>query len=272
MDSGIGCLIAGEKRMNSAVYVGSVKHTRLRPVHHAFQYRVFYLAVDVDELDQLDSTLRWFSHNRFNLFSLHDADHGADDGTSLRHWVDGVLEDAGIDSEGGPVRLLAYPRVLGYVFNPLSVWYCSRPSGELAAVIYEVRNTFGDKHSYVVPIDGSASLRHQFSKLMHVSPFMDMDQSYEFAIADLTEHLSLGITQGDDDGVIFRAGLTGRRRALSDRTLISLFFSHPLVTLKSIGAIHWQALFLWGKRVGFRRRPAPPATPVSVVAHQDVQV
>lgn len=250
--------------MRSRLYRGTVTHHRLRPTSHRFRYRVFYLYVDLDELDDLDRRLRLFSRNRFNLFSIFDRDHGPDDGTPVRTWIDERLAEAGIDLTGGSVTLLAYPRVLGYVFNPLAVWYCFGSDGELAAVVYEVRNTFGDKHSYLVRIS-ELGLRHDIDKQLHVSPFMDMDQTYRFAIQVPGDRLTLGITQTDTEGVIFRAGLSGSRMELTDAALLRLFLTHPLVTAKSMAAIHWQGVRLWLKAVGFRRRPEPPAQAVSMV-------
>jgi DUF1365 family protein len=238
------------------------------PVEHSFTYRVFYLFADLDELDALDQRVRWFSRNRFNLFSLYDSDHGPDDGTSLRAWINPLLERAGVELDAGAVMLLAYPRVLGYVFNPLAVWYCFGPDRELRALVYEVRNTFGDKHSYVVPIDGSPS-RHAVEKRMHVSPFMDIDQTYRFAVTRPGERFSLGIEVQQDDQIIFRASMRGERLALCNRNLIRLFLTHPLVTLKSIAAIHWEALFIWAKKVGFRPRPEPATPNVTIVQPEE---
>jgi DUF1365 family protein len=254
--------------VKSAIYRGTVHHARVHPVKHGFTYRVFYLFADIDELEHLDTSLRWFSHNRFNMFSLHDSDHGSDDGSSLRAWIHGILDDADVETDCGKVMLLAYPRVLGYVFNPLSVWYCFGPDEELRAVVYEVRNTFGDKHSYVVPLDGDPA-RHAVVKRMHVSPFMDMDQTYRFAMTSPEEQFSLGIAVEQRGQVLFRASMRGERIDLSDRNLLRLFVTHPLVTLKSIAAIHWQALFIWAKRVGFRSRPDPATPNVTVVRPEE---
>lgn len=254
--------------MSSAIYTGTVRHSRLRPARHAFSYRVFYLYLDLDEIDSIATRLRWFSHNRFNLFAFHDADHGPDDGTPVREWIDRVLADAGITLGRGRVRLLSYPRVLGHVFNPISVWYCFDESERLGALVYEVRNTFGDKHSYVVPVDASDRIRHTVQKRLHVSPFMDMDQTYDFTIAPPGDRLTLGIVQTDSEGPIFRAGLATRRGELGDRALLRAFFTIPLVTLKTIAAIHLQAVPLWLKRVGVRRRPRPPAESVTNVGER----
>ncbi len=257
-------------RFNSALYRGKVNHTRLAPFRHSFEYRVCYGLFDIDELDRLGRELRLFSLDRFNLFSFQPDKHGPVDGASLRPWVDGLLADNGIDLEGGPVRLLAIPRVLGYVFDPISVWYCYGPDHELRAVIHEVRNTFGDKHMYVVPIDAAADLRHSFDKHLHVSPFNPMNQRYEFTVNDPAAHIAIGISQSDADGVMFRAGLRLTRLPLTDGNLLRLFFTHPLVTLKAVSAIHWQALLLWVKGGRFHRRPEPRNPNVTTVRKESI--
>ncbi|MDX1690904.1 MAG: DUF1365 domain-containing protein [Acidimicrobiia bacterium] len=242
----------------SAIYRGRVSHTRLRPFRHRFEYRVYYLLLDVDEIDHLTRRLRWFSRNRFNLLGIADRDHG--DGAGLREWADRTLETAGITADR--IAVLAFPRVLGYVFDPISVWYAWRDD-ELVGVVHEVHNTFGDRHAYVVPV--TDDLRHGFDKALHVSPFMDMSSRYEFAMTLPGERLTIGIRQHDDDGPLFRASLRLRREPLTDRTLLRMFVSHPLVTIKAIAAIHWQALRLWRRGARVHRRPEPREPKVSVI-------
>jgi len=249
--------------MRSRLYVGRVRHTRLRPRRHDFTYRVFYLMLDLDQLELADRRHRWFSVDRFNLFSFHRTDHGPEDATSLREWAEEQLAEAGVDLGGGRIELLAFPRVLGYVFNPISIWYCYDRDGSLAAVMHEVRNTFGEKRTYVVPVGGDLS--HRFPKELHVSPFMDMDQTYSFAITVPRDRFSVGIRQYDADGEIFRAGLSGTVRPIGDGALLRVFVTHPLMTLKAIGAIHWHAVRLWLKGVRYRRRPRAPRRAVSIV-------
>lgn len=250
--------------LESALYEGTVRHTRLRPVHHDFSYRVYYGLFDIDELDALDRRLRWLSVGRFNLFSFHPADHGVADGSPLRPWVESTLAEAGLDLEGGRIMLLAMPRILGYVFNPLSIWYCYGPEGDLRAVIHEVRNTFGDRHSYVVPVEREG-LRHRFGKEMHVSPFNAMDQTYSFTVNAPGSRLAVSIGQSDGEGELLRAGMALTRQTLDDRSLIRLFFTHPLVTVKVIAAIHWQAFRLWLKGAVFHHRPEPASHRITVV-------
>ena len=254
----------------SALYRGTVSHSRLAPFSHNFEYRVFYGLFDIDELERLDRELHLFSLDRFNLFSFQTDKHGPVDSDSMRAWVDSLLADNGIDLEGGPVRLLAFPRVLGHVFDPISVWYCYGPDDELRAVIHEVRNTFGDKHMYVVPITSRADMRHGFDKHLHVSPFNPMNQRYEFTVNSPAERIAIGISQSDTDGLMFRAGLRLTRLPLTDGNLLRLFFTHPMVTLKAVGAIHWQALLLWVKGARFHQRPEPRTPNVTAVQKESI--
>lgn len=248
--------------MNSSLYFGTVHHTRLRPFTHRFSYGVFYGLFDVDEIERLNTTLRLFGKRRPIGFDVRT--HGPEDGTSLRIWVEGVLAEAGIDLAGGRIMLLAFPKVFGYVFNPISVWYCFDADERLVAVLHEVRNTFGDKHVYAVPLDPD-DLSHAFAKELHVSPFMAVTGDYAFTMNVPGKRLSVGISHRDGDGELFRAGLVGTRRELTDRTLLQALMRHPLMTLRVISAIHWQALLLWRKGAKFHKRPDPPAAPHTVV-------
>ncbi len=252
--------------MTSAIYAGTVTHRRLRPVRHRLSYRVFALLVDLDEPPRLDRTLRLFSHNRFNLYSFHDRDHG-DGSVALRAHVDRQLATAGIDIGSGPVRLLCYPRVLGYVFNPLSTYFCHRPDGALAAILYEVNNTFGDRHCYVIPVarGGESPIVQDCAKALHVSPFLGMDMAYQFRIVPPGDDTAIGVTVRDGEGPILAASFAGRRLPLTDATLARLAVRYPLMTLKVIAGIHWEALRLWRKGVRFHRRPRPPAAALTVV-------
>lgn len=245
--------------MRSAIYRGSVMHSRIAPVQHRFRYRVFSLLIDLDELPDLDRRLRWLSHNRFNLMSLHDRDHGgAGAGRGLRAWAEETLRAAGMAPPGGRIELLCFPRLLGFVFNPLSLWLCHDTTGRLAAVIYEVHNTFGGRHAYALPVaagqeDGAIAQR--CGKDFYVSPFIPMDAQYSFRLRPPGEGFSLLIRERGEAGEILRATLSGRRRPLTDRELLSAFAAHPLMTLKVIVAIHWQALRLWSKGARFHPKP-----------------
>ncbi|NNG05262.1 MAG: DUF1365 domain-containing protein [Inquilinus sp.] len=251
----------------SALYFNRVMHKRLRPFTHRFDYRVFSLWLDLQEVPRLARRLRLFSHNRFNLFAFHDRDHGSCDGGGVRRHVDRVLNRAGIDLAGGRVHLLCFPRVLGYVFNPLSIYFCRHADGSLRAVLYEVRNTLGDMHSYLLPVaqdrNPEEPIVQACDKEMYVSPFIEMAARYRFRVKEPDERLSILIRESTPEEELLLATMTGRRVALSDATLLRAFFAHPLMTLKVMGAIHWQALWLWLKGAAFHRRPKPPAAPVS---------
>ncbi len=253
---------------SSCLYFGKVMHKRLRPFVHRFDYRVFNLLVDLDELPALPRRLRLFSHNRFNLFSLMDRDHGPRDGSPLRPWIERHLAAAGIDIAGGPVRLLCFPRVLGYVFNPLSIWFCYHPHLGLRAILYEVRNTFGEKHGYLIPVAfgraADAPIAQSCDKGFYVSPFLPMEGGYRFRLREPGERLSILIRQHDSEGEILLASLAGRRAALDAGSLAKAALAFPLLTLKVIGAIHWQALKLWLKGARLHRRPPPPREEVSL--------
>ena len=250
----------------SGLYFGKVMHKRLRPFEHRFTYRVFSLYLDLEELEGFDRRLRCFSHNRWNLFSFHARDHGPRDGRALRPWLDGQLRRAGIDLAGGRVRLLCYPRVLGYVFNPLTIWFCHHADGSLRAILYEVSNTFGESHSYLLPVAAAehsdGPVVQSAEKNFYVSPFIGMTSRYHFRLSVPDEKLAVAIQQEVPEGGQLVARQSGRRRALSDRNLLAAFFAYPLMTVKVIGAIHWQALRLWLK--GAKLQPRPPAPPEAV--------
>jgi len=235
-------------------------HARLAPVRHRFRYRVFSLLVDLDELPALVLRLRWLSHNRFNLMSLHDRDHGdARPGEGLRAWAERTLCAQGITPPRGRIELLCFPRLLGYVFNPLSLWLCHDREDRLQAVIYEVHNTFGGRHAYALPAaagqDEGAVAQH-CGKELYVSPFIPMEAQYGFRLKVPGEAFSLLIRERGAAGEILRAAISGRRRPLTDGELLKAFAAHPLMTLKVVAAIHWHALRLWRKGLRFHRDPA----------------
>lgn len=264
-----GLTMERDTAVQSCLYFGQVMHKRLRPFRHRLDYRVFSLYLDLDELPALTQRLRLFSHNRWNLFGFLDRDHGPRDGTALRPWIEGHLAEAGIDLEGGAIRLLCFPRLLGYVFTPLSIWFCYRRSGRLAAVLYEVRNTFGEKHGYLIPVDQARApgtpILQSCDKGFYVSPFIGMAATYHFRLAEPDERLSVLIRQWTPEGELLIASQTGTRRPLNDSTLLRALFAYPLMTLKILGAIHWQALKLWRKGARPVPRPAAPDDAVTQV-------
>jgi uncharacterized protein len=252
----------------STLYVGSVMHRRLRPRRHRLRYRVFWMLLDLDEIDRLPRGLRLFSRNRFNAVSFYDADHGDGSATPLRLQVERHLAGAGIALGGGSIRLLCMPRIFGYGFNPLSVYFCYERNGLLAAILYEVHNTFGERHSYLIPTtrNADAVIDQKCAKVFYVSPFMDMAMTYQFRVTAPQQRVSVAISTADTDGVMLVAALSASRRAMTDTALLRLLVTHPLLTLRVVGAIHWHALRLLLKGVRLRARPQPPAYPVTVVS------
>jgi uncharacterized protein len=241
----------------AALYVGDVMHARLKPIGHRFSYRVMSLLIDLDRLADADRLSPLFGVNRPALYSFHEADHGKRDGSSLRAYAQYSAAERGVDLTGGRVLLLCYPRLLGYAFNPLSVYFCYRASGELALLIYEVRNTFGDIHPYVLPVTSGeisdAGVRQQQDKLFHVSPFIEMAMRYHFRVLPPGERVQLRILETDREGPLLAATFNGSRRGLNTKGLLGAFFALPLVTMKIMAAIHWEALRLWLKGA----RPVP---------------
>ncbi len=251
----------------ATLYFGRVMHARSRPAKHRFSYRVFSMLLDIDRLDALDRISRLFSVGRFNLFSFRSRDHGARDGSSLRAHITGLLSDAGLD-EPGTIKLLCYPRILGYVFNPLSVYYCYDAAGGLTALVYQVHNTFGDAHSYVAPVAAEEKsgriIRQSRDKNLHVSPFVGMAASYQFTLDDPAERMAVHIREADEDGPFLLAAFDGEARAFSTRNLALAFVRYPLMTVKIIGAIHFEALRLWLKGVPYFARPQAVPTTTSI--------
>jgi len=251
----------------SSLYFGHVMHKRIRPVTHRLDYRVFSTFIDLDELPTLGRSLKLFSHNRFNVFGFLDRDYGPGDGSPLRPWVEHHLREAGIDLDGGAIRILCFPRIFGYVFNPLSVYFCYRPSGDLAAILYEVSNTFSEKHTYLIPVAGGGSevVHQQCEKRFYVSPFNAVKGYYRFNVKPPGDTVSISITQCDDQGPLLHASHGARLVPLTDGALVTAFLRYPLMTVKIIGGIHWEALRLWRKGLPLVNRPPPPVQPVTVV-------
>lgn len=243
------------------LYVGDVMHARLAPMSHRFRYRVMSVLLDLDRLAQADRCSPLFGVNRRAVYSFHERDHGDRDGRPLRDFVRRHAQASGIDLEGGRTELLCYPRLLGYTFNPLSVYFCRDAAGELVLLLYEVRNTFGDVHCYPLPVRdeqrSSAGIRQQQDKAFYVSPFIAMAARYHFRVAPPADAVKLRILETDAQGPLLAATFHGLRRPLATVPLARSLLSLPLVTFKIIAAIHWEALRLWLK--GARLVPRPSA-------------
>ncbi len=242
--------------LGSALYLGRVMHRRLRPRSHTLTYRVFWMLIDLDEIDQLDRSLKVFSAERWNLFSFNARDYGDRSGTPLRQQVDALLSAAGFAPLDGPIRLLTMPRMFGYAFNPLSVFFCYKRDGSIASTIYEVHNTFGETHHYIMPAEGAGGLIEQASrKAFHVSPFLGTAMDYSFRVTPPADDVAVAISASDEEGIVLNASLGGKRKAVSDRALLQLLLIYPLLTLKVTAAIHWHALKLLLKSIAIVRHP-----------------
>jgi len=243
----------------SCLYVGAVSHRRLKPKAHRLRYRLFQLYLDLDEASELSRSHRLFGFNRPALFSLRERDHLAGDDQPLKAQVAALLAGAGIEG-GGAVQMLCLPRIMGFVFNPITVYLCRRPDGVLSAVIYEVNNTFGDRHCYVLPANPGPDgvVAQGADKALHVSPFMAMNHTYRFRLASPGETFSLGIQVLGNDGPWLAAGFSGKRRPLTDRSMLTAFAGHPLVTFAVVAGIHLEAVKLWAKGLKYHPRPAYP--------------
>jgi DUF1365 family protein len=243
--------------VRSGLYNGLVAHQRLRPRRHRLAYRVFMLALDLDELDDLSRRLKLFAHNGWNLVSLHDRDFAGKIRSALRPQIEAKLAQAGFDLDGGRITLLCMPRLLGKGFNPLSVYFCHDHDGRLAATVHAVRNTFGERHDYVLAAEASADgrVRQACGKAFHVSPFMPMDLDYQFDLLPPTDRTAVGVTVHDEAGLLLAASFAGERRPLTDGELLKAAFSHPWQLAGVLVAIHWEAVKIALK--GFRLFSGP---------------
>ncbi|MEW5755549.1 MAG: DUF1365 domain-containing protein [Pseudomonadota bacterium] len=243
------------------LYVCDVMHRRQHPVSYRFIYRVFSLLLDIDQLAPTARRLRLLSYNRPGLCAFYDRDHGPRDGSRLRPWVEAQLSACGIDLDGGQIQLLCMPRLLGYVFNPLSIYYCRHRDGTLRAIICEVKNTFGEQSCYILHHAGSSlawPVRSTTAKNFHVSPFIGMQVDYQFRISEPADDLALLIRAYQEGALLMTAAQTGKGAPLTDRALLQALIKMPLMTLKVIAMIHWQALKLWFRGAPVYRKANPP--------------
>ena len=240
---------------DSSIYIGNVIHKRFKPKIHFFKYKVFSIVLDISEIDILDKSLKIFSYNKFNIVSFYDADHGPRDGTSIKEWVIKNLNDNRINTENIKIKLLCYPRIFGYVFNPLSVFFIYNKNSELISILYEVKNTFGEQHTYVFKTKENENyIKHTCKKKFHVSPFIEMDCTYFFKILKPSEKISVIIDQYDEEGKLLYASQDGDRIELNNKNLVLSYLRHPFMTFKIIVAIHFEAFKLWTKGIKFVKK------------------
>lgn len=263
---------------------GRVGHTRLRPVRNRFSYGVYFLRLPLRSLSDWSGAAPLLSRNRFNLLSFHDSDHG-DGQLPLTEWIDTLLTAEGITDADGEIWLQTFPRVLGYVFNPVSFWFCHRKDGSLRAVLCVVTNTFGERHCYLLDTGAPMAYGIELSarKVFHVSPFCAIEGDYRFRFTrevrpdgatlhgrsqDRThkrthEHTLARIDHHDVSGPLLLTGISGVSADVTTRAVLRAFLFYPLMTFGVVAKIHWQALRLWFKRVPFFRKPTPPSSRLS---------
>jgi len=241
------------------LYTGVTAHRRIYPVDNAFRYGVYFLYADLEAFRDLARRLRLFSLNAPNLVAFQDSDHGPRDGSALRPWIDALLAQADVDLEGGAVRLLAFPRVLGTRFYPASFWYCFHRDGTLRAVLAEVNNTFHQHHNYLLHHHG-APLRwgatETAQKVFYVSPFIGMDGRYDFTFSEPDERLSIEILDTVDGAPLLMAGLALERRPLTDAALLEAVLRYGPMSARAWVLIRLQAIGLLRKGLRYSR-PAP---------------
>ncbi|MCL7999906.1 DUF1365 domain-containing protein [Brucella sp. 21LCYQ03] len=261
------------KVFKSALFPGHVTHARSRPKVHKLAYKIYSLLLDLDELQVLDKRLKTFSVNRVNLFSFFEKDRGNGSATPLRAQVEDAMRGAGIEPDGGAIRLLTMPRILGWAFNPLTEFFCYNRSDELVAILWEVDNTFHQRHGYMIPVEATQNGRivQNCDKAFYVSPFMDMKLRYEFEVLPPSDTLTIRINSFDDEGLLLTARHLARRVELSDAALLRAFFAIPFLTLRVVGGIHWEALKIWLKGIKLRKRPMPPHEPITHIRHKTSQ-
>lgn len=257
--------------LSNGIFVGTVMHKRMRPVRHEFRYSVFSVLIDIDRMDEIANSLRLLSVDGGNLFSIFRRDHGAGDGHLRRH-LDGLATRM-IGPE--PVErwlMLSYPRILGYVFNPLTVYFGLDERGDVRGVIYEVSNTFGERHSYALPVETEGSaIRQTADKVFYVSPFNPVAGRYRFRTRKPDETAQMTILLEDESGPMFAAAFSGKRQPLTDKVLAALFLRHWFMTFKVWAGIHYEALRLWIKGLKIQSRPgknagsAPYPRPLSML-------
>ncbi len=234
---------------NSIIYNGKVVHKRFKPKKHSFEYKVFSLLIDLQELDVIDDKIKIFSYNKFNIISFYDIDHGPRDGSSLKSWVIKNLKKNKIDTNKVKIRLLCYPRIFGFVFNPLSIFFIYNKKNQLISILYEVKNTFGEQHTYIFKVNDSKTIRNDCEKKFFVSPFINMKCKYKFRVLKPEKKLSVIIDQKDNEGKLLYASQDGIASKLNNKNIIYSYISHPLMTFKVVAAIHFEAFKLWFKGI-----------------------
>jgi hypothetical protein len=237
--------------IKSSIYCGEVVHQRLRPRAHRLSYKVFTLLLDIDELEFLSLKYKFISYNGRTIYSINDKDHGY--GGNIKEWVRNELAEAQLSKFSDKIMMLCYPRIFGYVFNPLTVFFCYSDTNILGAIIYEVHNTFKERHCYVLPVNNNDKklIKQKCEKNFYVSPFIPDTCTYNFSVKAPEENVSVFIEDADKDGLLLTAGFSGKRGELNDRALLKTIIVYPLMTLKVIIGIHFEAIKLIMKRAPY---------------------
>ena len=234
----------------SCIYSGYVTHERFKPKKHFFKYKTFSLLINLSEIKNIEKKIKFFSYNKFNILSFYNIDHGFRNGDSLIYWVKKTLKKSKINFNLGKIELLCYPRFFGYVFNPLSIFYCYDKNSKLKVVLYEVKNTFNEQHTYIFRCTSSSNLiLHKCNKKFYVSPFIEMKTFYNFRLLKPDTKLNILIKQYDSKGLLFIARQVGKRVDLTSKNLFYEFIKHPFMSFKVILAIHFEAFRLWSKGI-----------------------
>jgi DUF1365 family protein len=242
---------------SSCIYSGIITHKRFKPKKHFFSYKIFSLLIDLSEIEYLEKKIKFFSYNKFNILSFYNADHGPRDGSSLKKWVKKTLKKKNIRINGGTIKLFCFPRFFGYVFNPLSVFYCYDKNFKLKAVLYEVKNTFNEQHTYIFRSKTSSNLiHHRCKKKFYVSPFISMKVFYNFRLSKPKNNINILIKLTDARGPLLAAHQIGKKIKLNSQSLMCQFLKHPLMSFKVIAAIHFEAFRLWVKGVKLVKKGA----------------
>lgn len=244
-------------RAASSLIVGNVMHQRLRPVLHRFIYPIFFVRINLADTDQLNSAV--FGINRWRPMSLYFKDYGARDGSDLLSWIRQLLAEHGMAADGD-IFLQTMPRIFGYGFNPISIWYCHDTQGQLRAVLTEVNNTFGEHHLYLLATEDGTPIQKNSvltsKKMMHVSPFCEVKGNYHFRFAERADRCQVNIDYLDAETILINTAINAKKLPFSKANLLKVLLKQPLLTLGVMWRIHWHALLLWFKRVPFFRQPS----------------
>ncbi len=239
------------------LYKGKTTHVRFTPFERRFSYRIFMIDVDIDRLDEAARSSALFSVEQRNLFAFRNKDHGSKQPTPLRPWAENEFSKAGIALDGGPIRLVTFPRGLFYKFAPISIWFGYGPDNRLRGAIYEVNNTFGETHCYVAK-SGHARSQHRSDKNFHVSPFWDVTGQYRFTLYPVGEKLDVVVDSIVDGKRIHMANIKARAVSATTWNLFKTAITKPLSAIGVTISIHWEALWLWRRGAGYRSKPNPP--------------